>query len=511
MKRRLIILLGFVTAIGALPVTQVAHAQEGRLTDPAPDLPRGTYLPPNWLADDQFLRWPYPPGDVAYTDLDGFRIKTLVGEVVAISRKSRADGNQYWGRIAGTPYERLTNEWTAAQFRRIGLEQVRIQEFDLPPQWFPTSWELTVSGGGRTTQLATAFPLYNSVGTTGMVTLEPVWLGMGTTADFADRTVKGKAAVLYGFPNPGGRGNTALTFGALRRAEQAGAAAILMIVGFPGNVVNQPQGGGTMPPAQVPVLMLGDQDGRAIRELIERRESPSVRLRLDVETRTGLKTANVWGVLPGATDENIAIMAHADAFFDGAMDNASGMATLVALAEHYAKAPKAQRRRTVTFFTTAAHHSPSGEQAGISWVHNHAQAMWAKTALLVNLEHTAQVATYLVGEAFITSNHVSARRWFVGGSDRFRDIVLKTFSEYGIALYSRPEGRPGGELSRVFTDAPSVHIIDHTVYHTDMDTLAAVPASGLEQSARAFAKIIDQVNTADLRDLRGGPVTNTSR
>ncbi|OFW04906.1 MAG: hypothetical protein A3I61_17020 [Acidobacteria bacterium RIFCSPLOWO2_02_FULL_68_18] len=204
-------------------------------------------------------------------------------------------------------------------------------------------------------------------------------------------------------------------------------------------------------------------------------------------------------------------MAHADAFFDGAMDNASGMATLVALAEHYAKLPKTQRRRTLTFFTTAAHHSPSGEQAGVSWVHNNMQAMFAKTALLINLEHTAQVATYLVGEAFITSNHVSARRWYVGGGDRLREIALKTFNEYGIALYSRPEGRPGGELSHVFTDAPSVHIIDHTVYHTDMDTLAAVPAYGLEQSSRAFAKIVDQVNTVDLRELGGGPVSNTSR
>ena len=83
--------------------------------------------------------------------------------------------------------------------------------------------------------------------------------------------------------------------------------------------------------------MIGDQDGREIRGMIERRESPSLRVRLAVETRTGLKTANVWGVLPGATDENVALMAHADAFFEGAMDNASGMATLVALAEHYAK------------------------------------------------------------------------------------------------------------------------------------------------------------------------------
>jgi hypothetical protein len=185
------------------------------------------------------------------------------------------------------------------------------------------------------------------------------------------------------------------------------------------------------------------------------------------------------------------------------------MATLVALAEHYARVPKAQRRRTMTFFTTSAHHSPSGENAGLRWIHNNMKEMFSRTALIVNCEHTAQVATYLVGEAFITSNLVSARRWFVGGSDQLKNIVLKTFNEYGIALYSRPEGRPGGELGVVFTDAPSFHIIDHTVYHTDLDTLSAVPAYGLEQSARAFAKIVDQVNGVDIRDLRGGPVTTT--
>ncbi len=484
-------------------------AGEGRLTDPAPNLPRGAYVAPNWLTDDQFMRWSYPPGDRGYDDLDGFRIKGHISEITAISRKSRDDGHQYWGRITGTPYDTMTTDWVAAQFRRIGLEQVRLQEFVLPPQWFPTSWALAAAGGRRTIALETAFPLFNSVGTNGAVELQPIWIGMGTAADFAGREVKGKAVVLYGFPNPGGRGNTALTLGAVRRADEAGAAAVVLVLGFPGNVMNEPQAGGTNAPAKVPVFMVGDRDGTEIRHMIENNQAPTLRMRLAVETRTGLRTANVWGVLPGATDEHVAVMAHTDAFFEGAMDNASGMATLIALAEHYAKVPKAQRRRTMTFFTTSAHHSPSGENAGIRWIHNNMQEMFSKTALIVNCEHTAQVATYLVGEAFITSNLVSARRWFVGGSDRLKDIVLKTFKDYGIALYSRPEGRPGGELGEVYTDAPSFHIIDHTVYHTDLDTLSAVPAYGLEQSARAFAKIIDEVNKVEIGALRGGPVTTT--
>ena len=129
------------------------------------------------------------------------------------------------------------------------------------------------------------------------------------------------------------------------------------------------------------------------------------------------------GILPGSTEENIAVMAHTDSFFEGAMDNASGMATMVALAEHYAKIPKNQRRRTMTFFTTSAHHSPSGNNASIRWIHNNMKQMWSKTALLVNCEHTAQVATFLVGETLYGSNQVSARRWFVGGSNQLKTIV----------------------------------------------------------------------------------------
>ena len=60
-------------------------------------------------------------------------------------------------------------------------------------------------------------------------------------------------------------------------------------------------------------------------------------------------------------------------------------------------------------------------------------------------------------------------------------------------------------------DAPSFHIIDSAVYHTDMDTLNVVPAAGLEQSAhvsqwlkcvgRHQASGPDQLNPMCLLDL----------
>ena len=60
-------------------------------------------------------------------------------------------------------------------------------------------------------------------------------------------------------------------------------------------------------------------------------------------------------------------------------------------------------------------------------------------------------------------------------SDALKKIVATTFKNFGIAIYSRPEARPGGELGNVYMDAPSVHVIDHTIYHTDLDVPLLVP------------------------------------
>ena len=52
-------------------------------------------------------------------------------------------------------------------------------------------------------------------------------------------------------------------------------------------------------------------------------------------------------------------MAHHDAFYEGALDNASGMAVMLGLAEYYSKIPREQRRRTLKFVTTSGHHDGS--------------------------------------------------------------------------------------------------------------------------------------------------------
>jgi len=82
-------------------------------------------------------------------------------------------------------------------------------------------------------------------------------------------------------------------------------------------------------------------------------------------------------------------------------------------------------------------------------------------------------------------------------------MVKQTWRDFGVAIYAAPETRPGGELGAFPAVAPSLHIIDHTFYHTTMDTPELVPASGLQNTVQAFAKIIDEVDSMEMREIRG--------
>ncbi len=457
---------------------------------------REPFFPP----DEAYPRFALPAGQEAYADLDAHRLKGYIHELAGIALQSRNDGHQYWGRITGTEYDHQTTRWVAEQFRRLGLEEVRLQDFDLPPQWYPTSWEVSLTGGGQTIPLQTAYPWWGSRNLEGTLQLEPVWVGLGTPADFLGRDVHGKAVFVYSFPTPGGLNHTARWSGAVERARANGAAAVFMILGIPGNVTAHPTGKDPQPWTDL-TFSLGMEDGRRVRQMIENGLSPHVSMRLQVEARHDLDTQSVWGVLPGTTDENILVMAHTDTFFQGALDNASGVGMLLELAQHYASIPQAQRRRRMTFLTTSAHHAPLPD-GGIYWSRDNMDAFWEQTALIVNCEHVAVSSTYFIGPNLVGSTAVAARRWYMQGSDELEAIVANAFKMFGVTTYTPPATGAGGELGPLRGKAPGFHVLADIFYHTELDIPALVPEAGIESTVRAYAKIIDDVNHVELSRLR---------
>ena len=165
---------------------------------------------------------------------------------------------------------------------------------------------------------------------------------------------------------------------------------------------------------------MGFEEGRELRELIA--AGPTrLKMRLQTERRANLKTQSIYGTLPGATDESIIVLAHMDAYYDGALDNASGLSVMVSMAEHFSKVPKAQRRRSMVFVGTAGHHVGSPNSP---YLRDQRADLIAKTALIINCEHVSAAQTLNWTTRLRESTGVEPRRWWVHGSRKLFDIVL---------------------------------------------------------------------------------------
>ena len=516
--RLVIVLCVAITAAGVesflvAPERAVAQAPAGQpgiagSTTATP--PGGVMLGPQvYNLDDDLLQWPLPAADRTYGAIDGKRIHSYVEDLASISRKYRDSGHpQFWGRIIGTQADADTAQWVLDKFNQAGLSDVHIQPFDLPAQWMPQSWDITATGSGQTLHLDTAQPAYQTPATSGGgLDLEAVYLGTGSEADYFGKDVKGKAVFIFSMPLPGSWRHTDTAEDALRRAESKGAAAIFTIIALPGNIRTQLYPTRT----NVPTFSMGMNDGYAMRDLIGKAGAsnpPHVKVRLDVEMTPNLKTGTVWGTLPGTTDEKIVVIAHRDGWFEGGSDNASGVATMVGLAQYFAKIPKAQRKRTIIFMGTTGHHN-GGNMSG-TWLLTHRNTIFdPKTALLINCEHTATLQTYLLGEAIRESNIATGMLWYAGGPRRpkLQSIAIDAFKEFGVATYARPEvAAPGGEMSGLWPYVAGVQASDYNQYfHSDQEGPDKVPWTGLESITRAYAKIIDSVNKLPLSDLLRDP------
>ena len=454
---------------------------------------------PLYVLEDSYLRWRLLPAEQSYDAIDGKHLKQYVEDLTAISRRYRDHGHpQWWGRIAGTEADSENARWLADQFRKIGLSDVRQQSLDLPPQWMPAFWSVTASAGEKALALETAQPTSTSPGTPPEgLDLEAVDVALGAEGDLAGRDLRGKAVVFYSAELASR--HAPISDGAIKRIGARGAAAIFVIVAIPGNVRTQfyPVG------SQVPTFSVGLQDGLAVRDLIGKTRGgppPRVKIRFDVKTVPNLKTATVWGSLPGAADETVFVVAHRDGWFEGAVDNASGIATMLGIAEYFAKIPQQQRRRTIYFLGTSGHHDNAAMTG--HWLADHKE-LFAKTALIINCEHTsAEQLVIARGGALHRTNTTVPLRWYVGGSPLLEQIVVKAYAGFGVATDAQPDSEPGGEMRPYFNLATSLQLIEGNLHwHSDQEGASDVPPTGLAATARAYAKIIADTNQLSLADL----------
>lgn len=453
------------------------------------------------VKEEMFLSPPLHPDDERYANIRGDRLKALLMDVDAISLLDRNRGNLFWGRNIGTWGHVATQDWVEARFRSLGLTDVHRQPIEVGQRWNPVRWDISFSVGGETFELESARPPQGAVSTPPEgLELELVWVGAGSDADYLGREVRGKAVLIQDIPLPGDIRHTVAIEGAVARAFEKGAAAVGIIFGVSDNfAIWQRVTAG-------PGFNLGYSDGMRLRELLGSGERVTVRYVMESEMVEPLPAAHVWGTLPGTTDEEILIIAHLDGYFQAALDNASGLAVLVGLAEHFAARPRSERPRTIRFLASVGHHNGPGTR---DLAENQETAL-PNTVLAINLEHVAAVRTKYWGPSLRMTNAVSPMRWWVWGSEDLLAVVLDSFRRFHVGVTADMDPGASGEMSRLARALPSIQVITSPeVKHTEQDTPEWVPAAGLEQIARAYARILDGVNGLSRVQLQ--PLIETDR
>jgi hypothetical protein len=517
--RRLLVLAYAVAAAVSLTAQQDGGSRGPWL---GLTLPAGTKAPAVRVGTRPPRPVTLPPGETPAPEFDGARIKADVQTIVSFAHDSRArkevGSGQTWGRISGFPSSDRAVAWAADQFRQAGIKDVRLQPIAQDPRatlWLPLSWRVTLLAdpafGPGTTDLVleSALPIGPSQIPGGSLTAPLVFVGAATPSVLERLDVKGKIAVQLIVP----QGHMLFERGAVDDRAAAlverGAAGVFNLVRLPGNELSR-----DFNDCGNPCVNIGGRDGWFLEALLDRAAQAGlhdrVRARIDLSTETfrGLKATNAVAVIPGRSPEALVLNAHADGWFDGAGDNADGLAVLVALARHFGQAA-APPPRTLVFVASAGHHTP-----GINGPRSFVAAnpdLAGQAQMLVNIEHVAQRnfsparTTSADGyrEAVADSGEAPIAVGVTNDAPFLQALVDRGPAAYGvnfIAERSRfQSGETGGWAELKVTKVSVMQA--PPLYHTTGEVLDVISAPGLERIARFLAGFTTAAGAATRAEL----------
>jgi hypothetical protein len=449
-----------------------------------------------------------PAGEESHAELTGAAVRKHLEAIVGFSRADRARGEKAWGRITGFRAADETHAWVLQQFNAAGLRDAQTQTYSATQAiWYPKSWEVKLlaaekaGSGSRDVVLESAFPTSGSQLQGGPISAPLVFVGATTDSTLPDVDVKGKVAVQTLHPQAGAFSERTRTTARAREFAKRGAVAVLNVVEQAGNMHVR-----DFSNCGVPCFNLGTDDGRFLKTVADGAGAAGaaadlrVAINLETDMRQGLQGHNTIGTVPGRRDDEIVIVnAHADGWFDAAGDNGDGLAVLVALARHFARAT--QPERTLLFVASGGHHGAGMNGPGNLVTMN--PELVKKAVLVLNLEHIAQL--YFRNDPFRVD--ASEQPMGFGISNEapvIADIAKRGMQRYGFALRPQFSSSTAGDLGGYAPlGVPRVQAIHSgPLYHTSGDTLDSISTPGLERAARFYAFFVGEAAKAERTALQ---------
>lgn len=320
-------------------------------------------------------------------------------------------------RRPGSTEGQIAEKWVFEELKKTGIEEIHKDEIPIR-EWNANEWQLSVNGK--------EFPCFYIVNTafTPRIGLEAplAYIGRGRSVDFKRVSVKNKIAVAevpfpvlptglmmklfklnYFLSDPSGDirpwsfqylnfvrqnflggctcADAAPSNDVYWQSVKRGALGVVLILNRQPSGSNTHYGpfDGIMKP--IPGLWVGRNEASSLRKSAKRGDTARLRL---TGFETPSTTSNIWGVLPGVSDEIIMVTSHHDSPFKGAAEDGAGVAQVLAQAWTWSRIPKSKRSKTIVFVLDAGHFY------GSTGAHNFAlsnEGIMEKARILITLEH----------------------------------------------------------------------------------------------------------------------------
>ncbi|MCP4762744.1 MAG: M28 family peptidase [archaeon] len=213
---------------------------------------------------------------------------------------------------------------------------------------------------------------------------------------------------------------------------------------------------------------------------------------------------NITGILPSNSDEWIIIGTHHDGPWGSAVEDASGIALVLAQAEYWSKIPKNERPFNLMFLFTGAH--MAGGKGTRDFPQRNPDLM-KKTVTAIQLEHVARDCK-VENEKMIPLDAPMTRMWFTTKIRILRRIIMNAIIQEDLtrSIILSPDivpkmDAPPTDGAQFFVEGvPLISLISSPPYLFDSaDTPEMVHQESLESISRATIKIINDLKgqTAD--------------
>lgn len=447
-------------------------------------------------------------------------------------------------RSPGSPGSLGASQYVHDRFREWGLERVAFEEADTKV-WSASSWGLRVNGSpvGASPMQHTfhqGVPGRFSTGSTGLQG-DLVYVGKGSASDFWFRDVKGKIVVadaqfgkrplwlfkplLLGLQDSDG------TFGSdyslldpyaggsfpdsYYRAMNKGAAGFVgILTDYFDRHEYRNEGYKSYDPGlamRIPGLWVSPVAGAQLADRIQATTFKKDKLKgtLTLEGQlTAQKGRAVLGYLPGLSDEIILIESHHDSTTTGATEDASGTASVLALARYFSQLPQSARPRTLLFATMDTHFTDYAMHKAFARRHLRADnPLGEKVMAVITLEHIAQEwmpdkdrrptpTGLLAPRVFMVSTEVQG----------LKEIALSAMKEHQLErtvavsttlteLVNGEPGIPADSSDFLSVGVPVMALVGAPLYlYDDIDTPDKVAQQELGRVARAFVDVVNKVS-----------------